>query len=487
MSTIFKKRNPDVQALFDDAGYPGKVMCIPFDYAKESHTTMICNGNGRQLHGVFDVENNKRGLKFLLATIAKLQRKHHIQKQHIFFGGEDCGSLAANFINALVERGFLVVGINAKEAKDERENSQASTDMIDTIGVAGMMLKMRGRTMGKIRVIKPFKTRLYRLRRSLIKSRTATANRIHHLVNELFPGFLNHKCSGITPFSRASLWLMQERFSAVEIKARKTPALTCKLRSFCVRDPEGSAEKLKTLAKNVLQPSRVIIPVLQRSLAEEIETYNQLSNQINNLDHDMAKLLAQTPGAMLTSLGGIGVRRAVSIYVELADPYRRRNVHSMAALAGIAPRLKQTGGKPAVIGRRNRQCCSILKNIIMSSAISVAEFGHIELREEYQVDKLSGRDAKGRLAQKLLRISLHIIDNQVFFLPPSLRLNPAHNNLAQYYAETWSKVIIKWRDAAALKQALSEGNPLRIWRDMAQSIYNIHLDLKSPQTGRKET
>jgi hypothetical protein len=279
MRTIFRKRNPDDQALITDAGSSEKVMCVAFDYAKESHTTVICDATGRKLHDTFDVENNKKGLDYLLSTIARLCRKHHIQRKHVFFGGEDCGSFAANFIDALVTRGFLVIGINAKKAQDERENSRASTDLIDTVGVAGMMIKMRGRTIHATQGWHSVIKRLFRLRLALIKAHTVSANRIHSLVDELFPGFLNLKKAGITPFSRASMWLMKERFSAAQVKARQTPSLTRKFRSFNVQDPEGAAQKIKSLADNVLPPPTALIPPLQPCLSEELITYSQIDQR----------------------------------------------------------------------------------------------------------------------------------------------------------------------------------------------------------------
>lgn len=134
MRSIFRKRNPDVEALFQDAASPTKVMCVAFDYAKSVHTCAVCNGQGLQLRGGFTVDNNKPGLDYLTGIVAGLCRKHAIKPRHVFFGGEDCGSYAFNFIHALVELGYLVVGINTKQAKDERENSRASTDLIDTDG-----------------------------------------------------------------------------------------------------------------------------------------------------------------------------------------------------------------------------------------------------------------------------------------------------------------------------------------------------------------
>ena len=40
-----------------------KVICVAFDYAKKTHTCVICDGDGRQMRAVFNVENNRKGLK----------------------------------------------------------------------------------------------------------------------------------------------------------------------------------------------------------------------------------------------------------------------------------------------------------------------------------------------------------------------------------------------------------------------------------------
>lgn len=487
MKSIFRKRNPDVEALFNKAGDKSKVMCVAFDYAKKSHTCIICDGEGRQLRKVFDVENNKQGLDFLLAIVNGLCRKHNIKREHVFCGGEDCGSYAFNFIHALASRSFLVVGINTKQAKNERENNKASTDLIDTIGVAGMMIKMRGRTIGVATENVHGLKRLRRQRGAVLKAQSACKHRIYRVVDELFPGFLDPELSGIIPFGNASLWLMEERFSASEIHMRQKPSLVKRLRSFNLKDPEGAANKLKLLTETILPPAESMVPSLQRSLTEENNIFSMLNESIHKLDSDIAKQLAGTPGAMLTTMPGIGLRWAPGLYVELGDPARRRNVHSMAALGGIVPNMKQTGGpmKPGVTLHRTKNCSSFLKHILMSSAISVARYGHPEIREAYQADKDMGRDARSRLAQHVLRVSLHIIDKQTFYLPPSLHKNGSRDKILEYYKMMWPKVLVKWRDCGAICEAVAEGSPLRQWRDMVQELYGLELSIKSPQSGRK--
>jgi len=487
MSSIFRKRNPDVESLFKSAGRPEKVMCIPLDYAKRTHTAMVCNGRGDQLRAVFNVENNRKGIDYLLSIVAGLCRKHRISPQHVFFGGEDGGSYAFNFIHALVMRGFLVIGINSKQAKKERETSNASTDLIDTVGVAGMMIKMRGRTIGQSSTQVHSVKRLRRQRHALVKAHSACAHRVYRIVDELFTGFMNEELSGIIPFSRASLWLMDENFSAAAVHSRQRPALVRRLREFRLRDPDGAVDKLKELCRMALPPPDAMIPALQRSLTEEMRLYHLLDGAVHGLDTDIAKLLASTPGAMLTTIPGIGLRWAPGLYSELGDPLRRRNIHCMAALGGIVPGTKQTGGpeKAPVTGHRRRNCSTFLKHILMSGAVSISQYGHPEMRQAYQADKAIGRDARTRMAQRLLRASLYVIDYQSFFLPPSLHQNGTRDQVREYYAKTWPKVLIKWRDRGAILDAVAEGSPLRQWRDMAQEMYDLELDLRSPQTGRK--
>jgi transposase len=462
-------------------------MCVAFDYAKKEHTAMACDGSGRQLRGRFDVHNTTAGVDFLLNVVAGLRRKHRIAAEHVFFGGEDCGSYAFNFIHSLVSRGFLVVGLNTKQTKQERESSTASTDLIDTIGVAGGMLKMRGRTIGEMNEQAHIIKKLRRQRGAILKAHSGCAHRIHGLVDQLFPGFLDEKLSGLTPFGRASLWLMEERFSAPEVYARKRPALTKRLRDFTVQDPEGAVDRLKALAELALPAPPAMIPTLQRCLAEELSIYRSHGTSVHALDCDIAKYLARTPGAMITTIPGISLRRAPGLYCELADPARRRAAGSLCALAGIVPYVKQTGGrdKPAVAKHRSHQCNHFLKNLVVGAAVSIAQYGDPDMRAIFSADKAMGRDARMRMARRVVRIALSTIDAQSFYLPPSLHKHSTHQQRRDYYRRMWPKVLVKWRDAGAIREAVAEGAPLRQWRDMAQELYDLELDLRSPQTGRK--
>ena len=77
-----------------------------------------------------------------------LCRKHSIRKSHVFFGGEDGSAIAANFIHALLRKDYLGIGLNANDAAKERENQVASTDKLDLLGIASLLIhKKWGRTL----------------------------------------------------------------------------------------------------------------------------------------------------------------------------------------------------------------------------------------------------------------------------------------------------------------------------------------------------
>ncbi|MDA9761638.1 IS110 family transposase [Desulfobacterales bacterium] len=127
-------------------------------------------------------------------------RRRGIKKEHVFFGGEDANSFAKDFVSTLRSKGFVVANVNARDAKKQRESVQASTDRIDLMGIAAMLLNCRGNCCpaqsGTYRNLRL----LVRHRRKLVQMLTEVKNRVHGIVDELFPGFLKEKNTGIVPF-----------------------------------------------------------------------------------------------------------------------------------------------------------------------------------------------------------------------------------------------------------------------------------------------
>ena len=142
--TIFQQQSQELLRIYEEAGNSKKVLVVAMDYAKKEHTIMLCNGNGDILRKPFGVWNNPEGVNYLIEQVQKTCTYHKIKTRHAFFGGEDSGSYTENFAQCLRERGYLVAGVNAQDAKKQRENMQASTDRLDLLGIARMLISRRG-------------------------------------------------------------------------------------------------------------------------------------------------------------------------------------------------------------------------------------------------------------------------------------------------------------------------------------------------------
>jgi len=109
-STIYSNQSQELLRVFEEAGNNSKMMCVPIDFAKKDHIVMFCNGYGDIVRKPFSVNNSAQGVNI----------------HHVFFGGEDVGSYAENFVDTLRTKGWLVAGVNAHDAKKQRANIQAA-------------------------------------------------------------------------------------------------------------------------------------------------------------------------------------------------------------------------------------------------------------------------------------------------------------------------------------------------------------------------
>jgi len=477
--SIFTRQNQTLINLFRDAQHPEKVLCIPIDYAKLTHVALCCNGSGTVLKKAFPVKNNPKGMAFLIEVVEGICRKHNIQREHVFFGGEDCGTFSLNFIYSLREHGFIVMGVNAKDAKEQRENMQASSDELDLLGIAKLLINRRGSTAGGEPGAERALRTLTRHRKAQVRLRTATGNRIHQIVDQLFPGFLDERLSGISPFSEASLYLMGDRFSPAHFSRRQDKALLRQLKACGLQHAEAAIGKLKDYARQVLAHPPELTGLLQTSLASEINLYRCLGANIEQVGREIAQQLAKTPGSMLTTICGIGITLAAGSAAEIGPPDSQPSVRRLGSYAGIVPRTKQTGGpeKSAKTGKVSRRCNHILKDYIVQCGNHLGQHGPADLKEDHRRRGANKQHADFGMARRFLRMAMRLMRNGESYVPPELREGATLEQLQTYYLQLWPKLLDKWVKAKAVKTAFASENPLGEWRNMIQEIYEIKLPL----------
>jgi transposase len=485
-NTIYSKPNPKLRQLFDKAGDPKQVLCIPIDYAKSHHMALFCNGQGDILKKAFSVENSPKGLKDLLSHLDATCRKHKLQRQHAFFGGEDVPLWAENFLYALHSQDFPVIQVNAWEAKRNRTNFQASTDALDLHGIAHCLLKCRGQLFPTLSGDYRHLRDLSRERQSLVRAATALTNRLHGYVDRLFPHFLELKHSGIEPLGPACWWVMQsDRFSAPQIAHCRAPYLIKGLERHGVTQAATVVAKLQDLARQVLSPAPQHVATWQHIVHDQAAQWHALQESIAQLDRPIALLLAQTPGAFFTSISGIGITLAAGIVSEVGDQWPP--IDSLCSYAGVIPAVKQSGGKDksaVTLGVGNR-CNHYLKNYLVQAANKMGTLGPPDLKERYRQALTRESHADFILAKDLLGICKALFQEQRVYLPEALMSedSPAQERAA-YYRDLFAKLLIKWRPKAQITQAFDPKWPLGQWRQMVQDAYKISLPLSTPASLR---
>ena len=477
---IYSDQSQELLSLFEQASDASKVMCVPIDYAKKDHVVMFCNGHGYILRRPFPVKNSPQGVAYLIDQVTRSCRQRGISPEHVFFGGEDVGSFADNFVAALRSQGYLVAGVNAHDAKKQRENLQASTDRLDLLGVANMLLQRRANcSPAQSGIYLNLRTQV-RHRGKLVAMTTEVRNRIHGVVDRLFPGFLDETKSGISPFSDSSLWLMQDRFSAHQIRRRRRSTLTEGLRRLGAKDPESAADKLQQYATRVLKPERHYIDTLQLSLAQHVKHLRCLQESISQFEKEIALNLAQTQGAFLTSVRGIGIVLAAGVSAELGNPYEQKPLNNLVSYSGIVPRVKQTGGPrgETYTGTVAKRCNRGLKNYLVQSGSHLGLHGPPDLMADYKRRDASGQHADFGMARRYLRMAMCLMRTSQVYLPSALRNAQAKSDhRVEYYLMTWLYLRDKWQRSGALETAFQKDSPLGQWRNVVQQVYGIKLTL----------
>ncbi len=349
MKSIYKTQCPQLQAIFEQAKSPEKIICVAVDYAKSKHVALVCDGTGDILKQPFTVFNSLEGVSFLTEQIDATARRRKIPRKHIFIGGEDFPSYVENFLHCLKKLNFLILGVNALKAKQNRENEIASNDQLALLGIAKTLLSRRAQVYGDPGENKEYSIyldirNLSRSRHAQVKQSTVLSNQIHTHVDRLFPGFLDGSKSGITPFGPASLELMKDQFSCTQIARKKPAAFAQTLRRWKVQNPEETASQLIGFAKQSLPPNPLRVNSQQNSLQALVELYECTEETAWSLRIENAVLLASTPYAFLTSIPGIGFTIAWGTAGELGEPRKLGKIDSLCGYSGIVAGSVQTGG-----------------------------------------------------------------------------------------------------------------------------------------------
>ena len=144
------------------------------------------------------------------------------------------------------------------------------------------------------------------------------------------------------------------------------------------------------------------VGTLQLTLFHHIQHLKCIQDNIEQLEREIAIWLAQTQGAFLMTVRGIGIVLVAGIIAEIGDPNEQKPVNNLVSYSGIIPRLKQTGGPEGktCTGKVVKRCNHNLKNYVAQSGLHL--HGPVDLMDDHKRRDADGQHADFGIARQYL-------------------------------------------------------------------------------------
>jgi transposase len=309
---------------------------VGIDIAKEAHWVTAIDVDG-VVHIERKLENTPAAIAALIEELRRLGGSVRI-------GLDVVGGIAGLAEAMLAEAGFALVhvpGLAVNRARQGTVGGEHKSDPRDARVIAEQV-----RIRQDLRPIEPageidLELRLLvGRRRDLVQAQTQRLSRLHDLLVGIFPGL--ERCLDLT--TKGPLVLLSKFVAPAELCAAGKKRLVRHLKAAgALPNVEALADKALTAAtaQTIAVPAERLTARLIKELATEaLATRTRLSS----LDCELEALLARHPDAILIrSLPGMGAVLTAELIAEAGSLSRFRSADALAAAAGIAPVLRQSG------------------------------------------------------------------------------------------------------------------------------------------------
>ncbi len=246
-------------------------------------------------------------------------------------------------------RGARVVMVPPEQSADLRDyyNKHTKTDRLDSRILARLpLLHPDGlRSIDHLGPAEPL-VRAVRLRSSLVKRRTATAQRLDALVELLGPGWSD--ALGVSDYTKTALAVLERYADPRALKKLGRKRLTTLLiRASRGQWREAKADELLAAAEESIElwaAGGLDFEELAGDIATEVRLLANLNGEIMAMDDRIEALYDEAdPKGIVVSTPGIGVTLAAGILARLGDPDRFANLAGVRSFTGIVPKVDQSG------------------------------------------------------------------------------------------------------------------------------------------------
>lgn len=311
---------------------------IGIDIAKRSHQAAVTNASGELIVKPFSFKNSAIGFAQFLSVL----EENSVAYSCCVIGLEATGHYWYPLYFFLVEQKFTVKVFNPIQTAAFREIAirKVKNDNHDSIMIADFTRFGRySETYIPSEAMLALKN-LSRFRLSVSDLCSDLKRRTLVLLDQIFPEYSSvfSDTFGTTSKQLLEKYSTPDEFSEIS---------TTKLANFIHKISRGrfgreKAELIKAAAHDSVGISYAIdtFPFQIKQLVEQIEF---MEDQLNEIDAEMAKLLAQSEYSVITTISGIGPTLGSIIVSEIGDIERFETSSKLVAYAGLDASVKQSG------------------------------------------------------------------------------------------------------------------------------------------------
>lgn len=338
-------------------------LAVGIDVAKDFHWAVVVDAVGNERLSR-RVGNEPGSIGSLIGEVQDLAVGGHVSVGIDVVGG------IASLLTVLVQQAGLrlvhVPGLAVNRARQGTQGGENKSDPRDARVIADQV-----RTRRDLRVVEALDEATAELRlvvgrrRDLVADQTRRLARLHELVVSIHPGLERR----LDVTNKADLWLITRYVAPGQIRRAGRRRLVEHLRKLPGTRAER-ADRMATAALEAAEAQRVSVPgearaaAMARELAAEALAARE---RIAEVDAEIAELVESHPdGALIRSLPGMGAVLTAEFIAEAGTIDRFPTADKLAAAAGLAPVLKQSGRSRAL--RRALGGNKNLKRVFYQSA-----------------------------------------------------------------------------------------------------------------------
>ena len=374
---------------------------VGIDIAKHKHAVVVLDEHGKICRPVFEIENTRAGMAFLLDELGRLDGE-------ISIGLESTGHYWLSLYDVLTSKDYSVTVINPLQIAAYRKSGlrKLKNDKTDTVWIADFLrianLPASSRDIPALMQLRE----LSRFRYWLTSQVGDCKRKLLTILDRVFPEYEKVFSNVFVASSRA---ILQEAVSAQEFADFDLQELADLLtRTSRSRFGMEKAVQLQEKARQSIGVDFLAdaVKVEMRCLLAQIEL---LEEQEKNVVQALEALM-QTIPQHITTIPGIGLATGAAILAEIGDVHRFENEDKLVAFAGIDASVSQSGQFNATEMHMSKRGSPYLR-LALWQAASMCLIHNQELNEYYHKKREEGKAhgvAIGAVCRKLL-IRIYVI------------------------------------------------------------------------------